>query len=57
MSYAYSYGFNSNRFDKYATIQEDVADMYIEDIEEEEEEEVFIELDENELAELEMEIM
>lgn len=56
MSYAYSYGFNSNRFDKYATIQEDVADMYIEDIEEEEEE-VFIELDENELAELEMEIM
>ena len=35
MSYAYSYGFDSNRFDKYATIQSDVEDMYIEDVEEE----------------------
>jgi hypothetical protein len=39
MSYAYSYGFDSNRFDKYETIQSDVEDMYIEDVEEETEDE------------------
>jgi hypothetical protein len=53
----YSYGFDKNTFDKYATIQSDVEDMYLEDVEEEEDEDVFIALDENELAELEMEMM
>ena len=58
MSYSYSYGFDSKTFDKYATIQSDVEDMYIEDVEDvEEDEDAFIPLDENELAELEMEMM
>ena len=29
MSYAYSYGFDRNQFDKYATIQEDISDTYL----------------------------
>lgn len=31
----YIYGFDSNTFDKYATIQDDVVDMYQEDVAEE----------------------
>lgn len=31
MSYAYSYGFDRPTFNKYATIQEDISDMYLAD--------------------------
>lgn len=37
MSYAYSYGFDRDRFDKYATIQEDVSDTYLHLVEDEQE--------------------
>jgi len=43
-------------YSKWDTIQEDVADMYFDDVEEDSDEE-FIAVDENELAELEMEMM
>lgn len=32
---SYTFGFDSNTFDKYATIQDDVQDAYIEDVESE----------------------
>jgi hypothetical protein len=37
MSYAYSYGFDRNQFDKYATIQDDVSDTYLHLVEDEQE--------------------
>ena len=46
MSYAYSYGFDRNQFDKYATIQEDISDTYLHLVENEQESE------DSELAEL-----
>lgn len=36
-----SYSFDTNTANKWDTIQEDVADMYLEDVEEEEEEDFF----------------
>jgi hypothetical protein len=39
MSYAYSYGFDRNQFDKYATIQEDVSDTYLHLVDNEQESE------------------
>lgn len=48
---SYTYGFDSNRFDKYATIQDDVTDMYLEDVEEDMEDIEDIEIEEMELAE------
>ena len=36
-----SYSFDTNTANKWDTIQEDVADMYLEDVEEEEQEEDF----------------
>lgn len=41
MSYQYQYGFDSNTFDKYATIQDDVVDMYADDVEESDESDPF----------------
>lgn len=41
MSYQYQYGFDSNTFDKYATIQSDVEDMYANDVEDEDEDDIF----------------
>lgn len=52
MSYSYSYGFDSKAFDKYATIQDDVEDMYLADVEDVEDDIEDIALDENELSEL-----
>jgi len=46
MSYAYSYGFDRNQFDKYATIQEDVSDTYLHLVDNEQE------LEDNELDNL-----
>jgi len=46
MSYAYSYGFDRNQFDKYATIQDDVSDTYLHLVDDEQESE------DSELAEL-----
>ena len=51
MSYTYSYGFDSKAFDKYATIQDDVEDMYIEDVEDEMEDIEDVDIEEMELAE------
>jgi hypothetical protein len=39
MSYAYSYGFDRNQFDKYATIQEDISDTYLHLVDNEQESE------------------
>jgi hypothetical protein len=46
MSYAYSYGFDRNQFDKYATIQEDISDTYLHLVDNEQE------LEDNELDNL-----
>lgn len=46
MSYAYSYGFDRNQFDKYATIQDDISDTYLHLVDDEQESE------DSELAEL-----
>ena len=48
MSYAYSYGFDRNQFDKYATIQEDISDTYLHLVDDEQESE------DSELAELDL---
>ena len=37
MSYAYSYGFDRNQFDKYATIQDDISDTYLHLVDDEQE--------------------